>query len=104
MFSPYNFNLDMTVNLTITKHDDDTINGPVNVEIWDRANERTEQKAGVFRRNTVQPRVCEITVIKDTFENGINLGKVCPPEFAAGKLQVRHFRHTNDFLLKSSIV
>lgn len=42
MFSPYNFNLDMTVNLTITKHDDDTINGPVNVEIWDRANERTE--------------------------------------------------------------
>jgi hypothetical protein len=41
MFSPYNFNLDMTVNLTITKHADDAVTGPITVEIWDRANERT---------------------------------------------------------------
>ncbi len=41
MFSPYNFNLNMTVNLTITKHEDDTVNGPINIEIWDRANERS---------------------------------------------------------------
>ena len=41
MYSPYNFNLDSTLNLTITKHDLDTITGPINVEIWDRANELT---------------------------------------------------------------
>jgi hypothetical protein len=41
MFSPYNFNLDMTLNLEITKHNLDTITGPINVEIWDRANEST---------------------------------------------------------------
>jgi hypothetical protein len=41
MYSPYNFNLDMTVPLTITKHDLDTVTGPINVEVWDRGNERT---------------------------------------------------------------
>ncbi|MDR0424055.1 MAG: hypothetical protein LBH39_01115, partial [Clostridiales Family XIII bacterium] len=40
MYSPYNFNLDMTVNLTISKHNADTVQGPINVEVWDRANER----------------------------------------------------------------
>ncbi|MDR1156732.1 MAG: hypothetical protein LBK75_00275 [Oscillospiraceae bacterium] len=40
MYSPYHFNLDMTVNLTVAKHDDDAIDGPINIEVWDRANER----------------------------------------------------------------
>jgi hypothetical protein len=40
MYSPYNFNLDMTVNLTISKHEADSIDGPISVEVWDRGNER----------------------------------------------------------------
>jgi len=41
-FSPYNFNLDMTVNVTLTKHDLDTVTGPINIEFWDRANEKAD--------------------------------------------------------------
>ena len=39
MYSPYKFNLDMNIPLTITKDDADNITGPINVEIWDRNNE-----------------------------------------------------------------
>jgi hypothetical protein len=41
MYSPYNFNLDMVVPLTITKHADGTVaSGPINVEIYDMFNEQ----------------------------------------------------------------
>ena len=39
MYSPYKFNLDMALSLEISKHDLDTIDSPVYVEIWDRNNE-----------------------------------------------------------------
>jgi len=39
-YSPYNFNLDMTIPLSITRNTADTISGPLKVEIWDRNNEK----------------------------------------------------------------
>jgi hypothetical protein len=39
MYSPYHFNLDMNIKLEITKHDLDTVKGPINVAVWDRNNE-----------------------------------------------------------------
>lgn len=42
MFSPYRFNMDMNIPLTISHHELDEVEGPIRVEIWDRNNRDTE--------------------------------------------------------------
>jgi len=39
-YSPYNFNLDMTVPVSITRNTSDTITGPLQIEVWDRRDEK----------------------------------------------------------------